>query len=132
MINSPKARDEAEGFATDNAVSALGKIILYQPEALGANRGAAVGMLLGYLPVKDDEEEGVKVHACLCSLIERGEPGLFEMPAQTVPQLIRVCVSVCVCVCLCVCARVCVCAHSVYVCAGVCRAHSMLHAVPMS
>lgn len=90
IINSPTAREEDNAFATDNGVSALGKIILYQPEALAANRAAAVGMFVGYLPVTTDEEEGIKVHACLCSLIERGEPALFEQPAQTVPQLFRI------------------------------------------
>jgi len=56
MINAPNSRDEesGNGFATDNAVSALGKTILYQPEALAANRTAAVGMFMGYLPVTVD------------------------------------------------------------------------------
>ena len=57
QVNAPHARDEDNGFATDNAISALGKIILYQADALGANRGAAVGMLLSYLPVTQAEEE---------------------------------------------------------------------------
>lgn len=78
MVNAANARDEDNGFATDNAISALGKMILYQPEALAANRTAAVGMFLNYLPVTVDEEEGIKVHGCLCSLLERGEPALLE------------------------------------------------------
>lgn len=90
MVNAANARDEDNGFATDNAISALGKMILYQPEALAANRAAAVGMFLNYLPVTVDEEEGIKVHGCLCTLLERGEPALLEQPAQTVPQLIKV------------------------------------------
>ena len=78
MVNAANARDEDNGFATDNAISALGKMILYQPEALAANRAAAVGMFLNYLPVTVDEEEGIKVHGCLCTLLERGEPALLE------------------------------------------------------
>jgi hypothetical protein len=90
IVNAPNAREDDNGFATDNAISALGKIILYQPEMLGANRAAAVQMFLGYLPVVVDEEEGNKEHGCLCSLLERGEPALFEQPAQTIPQLMKV------------------------------------------
>jgi len=26
----------------------------------------------------------------LCSLVERGEPAIFEQPAQTIPQLIKI------------------------------------------
>lgn len=90
MVNAPDARDEDNGFATDNAISALGKIIVYQADALGANRAAAVTMFLQYLPVMRDEEEGIKVHGCLCTMLERGEPALFDQPAHVVPQLIKV------------------------------------------
>jgi hypothetical protein len=31
-------------------------MILFQPEALGSNRAAAVGIFLAYLPVVTDEE----------------------------------------------------------------------------
>jgi HEAT repeat protein len=56
IVNAPNARDEDNGFASDNAISALGKMILFQPEALGSNRAAAVGIFLAYLPVVTDEE----------------------------------------------------------------------------
>lgn len=90
IVNAADARSEDNGFATDNAISALGKMILYQAEALGTNRAAAVAMLLAYLPVVTDEEEGIKVHGCLCSLIQRGEPAIFENANSTVPALFKV------------------------------------------
>lgn len=57
QVSAPDARNEDNGFATDNAISALGKIILYQADALGANRAAAVEMFMSHLPVMQDEEE---------------------------------------------------------------------------
>ena len=58
-------------------------MILYQAEALGTNRAAAVAMLLAYLPVVTDEEE-----VCIYS-------------AKAL-----------MCVCVCVCAYACVCGRA--------------------
>ena len=75
------------GFATDNAVSALGKTILYQPEALAANRTAAVGMFMGYLPVTVDEEEGVKVSFFLSFFLS-----FFSSPSLFLSLIFLLCV----------------------------------------
>ena len=39
---------------------------------------------------KGDTHTHTQVHGLLCSLIERGEPALFEQPAQTIPQLFKI------------------------------------------
>jgi hypothetical protein len=50
--------------ATDNAASALGKVIEFQGDVCG-DRNQAMSVFLEYLPVTGDAEEGIQVSASL-------------------------------------------------------------------
>eukprot|EP00286_Rhodomonas_abbreviata_P029484 CAMPEP_0181305524 /NCGR_PEP_ID=MMETSP1101-20121128/9780_1 /TAXON_ID=46948 /ORGANISM="Rhodomonas abbreviata, Strain Caron Lab Isolate" /LENGTH=1099 /DNA_ID=CAMNT_0023411455 /DNA_START=102 /DNA_END=3401 /DNA_ORIENTATION=- len=89
MMEEAGSRGEEKVLATDNAVSALGKVIEYQEEAIG-DRNAAVAAFLQYLPITGDEEEGVLVHARLCGMLERGEPLVTSEPAKWIPVVMSI------------------------------------------
>jgi len=57
----------------ENCISAVGKILKYQPRLVGSQ--AEVDQLLrrwlSWLPVTEDKEEAVHVYGYICDLIER-------------------------------------------------------------
>mmetsp|Transcript_17306 Transcript_17306/g.26782 ORF Transcript_17306/g.26782 Transcript_17306/m.26782 type:complete len:353 (+) Transcript_17306:2-1060(+) len=89
MIAAPDARSEENVYATDNAVSALGKVIEFQiPD--GEERNRLVGIFLSYLPVRGDQEEGIQVHGRLCSLLESKHALIMSAPETWFPHILRV------------------------------------------
>ena len=72
LLRHPDARQGENEDATDNAVSALGKLCLYQEVATA---GAVLPEWLSYLPLKSDLEEAAQVHEQLCAFIEK--PGFL-------------------------------------------------------
>mmetsp|Transcript_3719 Transcript_3719/g.9358 ORF Transcript_3719/g.9358 Transcript_3719/m.9358 type:complete len:1094 (+) Transcript_3719:94-3375(+) len=88
LINHPQARSDEVVHATDNAVSALGKVIEFHGE--GIDRRQLMTVFLSYLPVTGDMEEGVQVHGRLCSFLDRGEPVVMEEPQKWIPQILMV------------------------------------------
>ena len=91
---------ESRGFATDNAVSAVG-IILEQVDLHGEQvlEGAGLqsqvlwGQWLAYLPLRDDTDEGVKVLKQLVCLVNRRHGSLLSQQnhmARTVAILLEV------------------------------------------
>lgn len=56
----PQAKTAENIHATDNAVSALGKVVEFQGDACG-DRNQAMSVFLEYLPVTGDAEEGIQV-----------------------------------------------------------------------
>eukprot|EP00960_Hanusia_phi_P047379 758377-Hanusia_phi.AAC.3 len=59
-LNHPSAREDSNVYATDNAISALGKIIEFQGQNM-EDRNGAITRFVHYLPVTGDKEEGVQV-----------------------------------------------------------------------
>ncbi|VDK33089.1 unnamed protein product [Anisakis simplex] len=70
MINQPDARSTEEGIAaTENAISAVAKILKYNAEAVDAN--AVIPTFLSWLPVWDDSDETPYVYGYFADLVER-------------------------------------------------------------
>jgi len=59
VLSQPDARSEANEVATDNAISAVAKIVEFRPTALG-NLPSFVQALLTYVPLKADLVEAKK------------------------------------------------------------------------
>lgn len=73
VVNFTNARSHGNELATDNAVSALMKIMEYQSAALG-EAGHRVGeLILNYLPAKQDETEARVMHAALVRAVQRSD-----------------------------------------------------------
>ncbi|KAG0582851.1 hypothetical protein M758_3G093200 [Ceratodon purpureus] len=87
-ISQPTSRSTDNIMATDNAVSALGKICEHQRDSIdGAN---VVPAWLGCLPLKGDLVEAKIVHEQLCSMVERSDPLLLGPNNQYLSKIISV------------------------------------------
>lgn len=86
LLRHPEARVGDNEDATDNVVSALGKVCLHQ-SVEGAN--AVLPEWLSYLPLKSDLEEAAQVHEQLCAFLERDAQG-FLAPTGSALQVASV------------------------------------------
>lgn len=73
VIQHPQAREDDNESATDNAVSALGKVIEFHGASLPDPKAAAA-VYLGYLPVRGDEVEAKVVHGQLLRFVQGSTP----------------------------------------------------------
>ena len=76
IISHEKSREGENEQATDNAVSALGKIYLSQANALtqeGIDPNDVLGLWLSYLPLRADREESISVNRQFCNMLQSSE-----------------------------------------------------------
>ncbi|KAJ7541709.1 hypothetical protein O6H91_10G072300 [Diphasiastrum complanatum] len=88
VISQPSSRDADNVMATDNAVSALGKICQFQRECIDVAQ--VLPAWLSFLPVKGDLVEAKLVHEQLCVMVERSDPYLLGLNYQFLPKVISV------------------------------------------
>jgi hypothetical protein len=88
VISKADSRSDASVMATDNAISALTKVVVFQPNAV--NLQELGPMWLSFLPVESDEVEARIVHAHLCTLTEANAPWLLGENYKHVPQLVSI------------------------------------------
>lgn len=86
VIERPGSRDEENATATDNAVSALGKLCKLS-ETIAA---PALPRWLTYLPLKDDVSEALLVHKQLASFVEASNVHLLGAQHERLPDVIIV------------------------------------------
>ena len=67
-IMQKDSRSDENGCATDNAISSIGRICLYQPQVLDV--AEMLPKWLSWLPCKHDQEEARTIHGMLCTFIE--------------------------------------------------------------
>eukprot|EP00967_Tisochrysis_lutea_P141406 scaffold259758_cov33-Tisochrysis_lutea.AAC.3 len=84
VVEAPTAWDDSSASATDNAVSALGKLCKRSPEI------AAVGWVrwLQTLPLKTDKEEARNVHTMLVEQVEASNSKLLGVNHERLPEVI--------------------------------------------
>ncbi|GFR44315.1 hypothetical protein Agub_g5527 [Astrephomene gubernaculifera] len=83
IVRQPDAKNEDNDMATDNAVSALGRILAHHGEALGADGGAALAALwVGNLPLKVDLVEATAMHEQLVQMCEAQDPRIVPHAAK--------------------------------------------------
>jgi importin-5 len=87
VINIP----EELATSVENAVSAIGKIMEYRPEAL-ISAGLSVDTLLprwlSWLPIRYDEEEVPHVYGFVCTLLEQNHPQLMGNAMEIIPHFV--------------------------------------------
>eukprot|EP00897_Mesotaenium_endlicherianum_P006572 jgi/Mesen1/5943/ME000301S05074 len=88
LVRDPDARSSQNEMATDNAVSALGKICEHQQGSYDS--GDVLAAYLGYLPLRGDTVEAKIVHAQLCSYVERSDPRILGPNNQNLPKVVAV------------------------------------------
>eukprot|EP00850_Spirogloea_muscicola_P020012 SM000205S06219 [mRNA] locus=s205:248959:255137:+ [translate_table: standard] len=87
-IGHPEARSEDNRMATDNAISALGKLCEHRANCIDASQ--ATSLWLSALPLRDDLVEARIVHAQLCSMAEASNPHLLGPNNQNLPRIVSV------------------------------------------
>lgn len=87
-ISQPTSRSAENIMATDNAVSALGKICEHQRDNIDG--ATVVPAWLGCLPLKGDLVEAKIVHEQLCKMVERSDPFLLGPNNQYLSKIISV------------------------------------------
>ncbi|KAH9315236.1 hypothetical protein KI387_023863 [Taxus chinensis] len=88
VISHPSAFLSDNRIATDNAISALGKICEHQRDCIDASQ--VVPAWLSCLPIKNDVIEAKVLHELLCSMAERSDPPLLGPGNQYLPKIISV------------------------------------------
>jgi len=86
VAEHPEAKAVENGPATDNAVSAIVKIIQFNctkinPEELNSR-------LVSWLPIVSDEEEAVHVYSYMCDLLDKNHPGVMGENACNLPKVV--------------------------------------------
>lgn len=90
-LNLPKGdeTDRVYGFARDNAISALGKIV--QSHSDKVNVQQILNVWLNYLPMTYDKPEGRKQHELLVDIILNGNAHLILGPnGENLPQVVKI------------------------------------------
>jgi hypothetical protein len=91
-IGLAEARSSREHtVATENAISAMGKILRHCPVATqNLNMQQELVQWFSWLPVFEDEEEAVHVYDYLCQLIESNETAILGVDNMNVPKIMEV------------------------------------------
>eukprot|EP01053_Blabericola_migrator_P000173 Blabericola_migrator_1__172@NODE_1045_length_5616_cov_254_394125_g719_i0_p1_GENE_NODE_1045_length_5616_cov_254_394125_g719_i0NODE_1045_length_5616_cov_254_394125_g719_i0_p1_ORF_typecomplete_len1112_score264_02Importin_rep_4/PF18808_1/1_8e03Importin_rep_4/PF18808_1/5_2e03Importin_rep_4/PF18808_1/1_7e21Importin_rep_4/PF18808_1/2_2e02Vac14_Fab1_bd/PF12755_7/1_7e03Vac14_Fab1_bd/PF12755_7/4_5e02Vac14_Fab1_bd/PF12755_7/13Vac14_Fab1_bd/PF12755_7/4_3e11Vac14_Fab1_bd/PF12755_7/0_0018Vac14_Fab1_bd/PF12755 len=79
LLRDSSASEKSNLAATDNATSALVAYILNRPQDLGDDLQNVVDLCVSHLPLKQDEEEGRKVHKLIIGHLQQ-ETSLFYGP----------------------------------------------------
>ncbi|XP_065207829.1 importin-5 [Planococcus citri] len=88
IISDPSAREEENQVATENAISALTKILKYNSSAVNVDE--VLPHWLQSLPVTEDADEVPHVYDYLCDLIERNHPIVLGNNNSNLPNLVAI------------------------------------------
>lgn len=77
VINDPESRDPRNINPTENAISAVTKILKYNSSAI--NLEEVIPIWFSWLPVVEDADEAPHVYGYLCDLIEQNHPAVLGM-----------------------------------------------------
>lgn len=80
--------------AADNAVTALGNILQTHPQSVADKLLPLWSVWVNGLPCQTDEEEGIKNHRTLLSLVQQQKPEVLGEGQQNLPKLLMVLIDV--------------------------------------
>jgi importin-5 len=90
IIARPESRSEENEFATDNAISALSKVLVSCGPPEGVDAGALWKGWVSALPIRSDETEAYYCHSLLVQEVEKNNPLIMGKDATNLPQVLRV------------------------------------------
>ncbi|XP_067014129.1 importin-5 [Anabrus simplex] len=88
VIKAPESRSPENINPTENAISAVTKILKYNSSALNVNE--ILPHWLSWLPVWEDDDEAPHVYGYLCDLIEANHPVVLGINHSNLPQIIGI------------------------------------------
>nr|CAH8872708.1 unnamed protein product [Trichobilharzia regenti] len=92
LIEAEDSKSEENNLCTENAISAVTKIMKYRPECLPPAIGgidALINRWLGWLPIWDDTVETEHVYGYLCDLLEANNPVVIGPDNSNLPRIVR-------------------------------------------
>lgn len=92
LVAHPSCRSSDDEMATDNAISAIGKMCEFQSDSFDVSQ--VLPTWLSYLPVKGDLMEAKLVHQQLCRMVETSDPRLLGTNLENLPKVVSVFVDV--------------------------------------
>ncbi|XP_043927244.1 importin-5 [Protopterus annectens] len=88
VIQAPDSKTKENVHATENCVSAVGKIMKYRPECVNLNE--VLPHWLSWLPLHEDKEEAVHTFSYLCDLIESNNPVVLGPNNTNLPRIMSI------------------------------------------
>lgn len=88
MINDPESRSEENIGCTENAISAVTKILQYNNSNVNVNE--ILPHWLSWLPVWEDSDEAPHIYGYLCHLIETNNSTVIGPNSSNIPRLIAI------------------------------------------
>lgn len=85
VIQAPDSRSKENINATENCVSAVGKVMRFRPACVDVSK--ILPHWLGWLPLKEDKEEAVHTFDFLCDLIESNNPIVLGPDNSNLPKI---------------------------------------------
>ena len=93
-VTAPDAREEDNAAPTENAISSLGKIAMFQRDAIQPQLGqppeALVDFWLSLLPLNEDIVEARSVHALLVKRVADNDAAVLGANNKNLPEIARV------------------------------------------
>lgn len=90
VVRHPDSRSPANEIATDNAVSALLKMMEYQPNVMGEAGGRIGEMVLAYLPATKDQTEAIVIHEAVVKFVQRQDPRIMGQNSGNLAQILHI------------------------------------------
>lgn len=88
MINAKDSRSEDNTMATENSISALGKIIRNYKDSGLIDANSIISMWIRALPILEDSEEAPETYQLLLDLIAQQHPAVVN--ATQAPKLVSI------------------------------------------
>uniref|UniRef100_W5M780 Karyopherin (importin) beta 3 n=1 Tax=Lepisosteus oculatus TaxID=7918 RepID=W5M780_LEPOC len=85
VIQAADSRVKENVNATENCISAVGKVMKYRPECVNVNE--VLPHWLSWLPLNEDKEEAVHTFNFLCDLIESNNPIVLGPDNSNLPRI---------------------------------------------
>lgn len=89
VINAPDSRSVKNANPTENAISAVTKILKYNNSQIKVTDDIIL-MWLNWLPVLEDDDEAPHVYGYLCDLIEANHPVVLGPNTSNIPKLVGI------------------------------------------
>lgn len=89
VINAPDSRSIKNANPTENAISAVTKILKFNNSQIKVTDDIIL-MWLNWLPVLEDEDEAPHIYGYLCDLIEANHPVVLGPNNSNLPKLVGI------------------------------------------
>ncbi|KAG8586378.1 hypothetical protein GDO81_005362 [Engystomops pustulosus] len=88
VIQAPDSKTKENVNATENCISAVGKIMKYRPDCINVDE--VLPHWLSWLPLHEDKEEAVHTFNLLCDLLESNNPIVLGPNNSNLPRIFSI------------------------------------------